>query len=764
MDQSISEQITSLRSEIKSYGSDIVNHVSALYSQHKGTVDLKSDPRNVLKILQHDVHQLLREARESSDYNSKYMSDIAECESMASTLEQISAASKSIAHFEEMLVSSDIDAACNALHEMDEHIRAVPTENSVVGSGAVCDMLRRESKLLRSRFVSRVRRLLRDCVQVSRGRINVLKELSGILRSDDTLLTSSIPLSNIWTVLLSCGGSGCAEAVERVVTEVWTDVIAPLWREKKSISPRTVNGDNRSEMLIELSCAEISAVDVGSDTLTCGTLPPCRMKYAHLLDTLGQIMGFLYSEVFCSDERVLQHACEAFNRPPSGGGICLLPALRDTLVSIIPKTESEMELFQGAVTGPIAEFEKKVELFGLLPETEVSGEGLLSAAARDIRGKFLEARRYEVLTRARTLVLGDYHNTMLGTGDALEDDQSTAGTIGDPREMLEQSGSTFSFQALPFEPCQISLAACRLLKLVHEVMKQACSSKTPELASMLYQSARDCFEIFAACVQSKFADVIETVPRMGAVFYNDCCYIAHNATLITHAYRQDIGAVNPDLQGCVGFVDFIPRFRAMGERCLQGHVEEQKKTLLVLLGKVRVYVAEEEEADEFSGGGPLGPDMEGSNSEEAAAVLVKHMGRLKGQWQSVLQESVYNRLVGFLLEVVLRRAMRPVLEAKYISESTATDVSRVFKIIQKSRSVFSDARDDESLLTLVGSWGKFCALSDLLEFSLSEIAEWLPRRKFSSFTGNEMASLVRALFEDSARRQNILSSILEISK
>ena len=61
-------------------------------------------------------------------------------------------------------------------------------------------------------------------------------------------------------------------------------------------------------------------------------------------------------------------------------------------MSIIPKTESEMELFQGAVTGPIAEFEKKVELFGLLPETEVSGEGLLSAAARDIRGKFLEAR------------------------------------------------------------------------------------------------------------------------------------------------------------------------------------------------------------------------------------------------------------------------------------------------------------------------------------------------------------------------------------
>ena len=40
-------------------------------------------------------------------------------------------------------------------------------------------------------------------------------------------------------------------------------------------------------------------------------------------------------------------------------------------------------------------------------------------------------------------------------------------------------------QALRFESCQISLAACRLLKLVHEVMKQAITS-SPHVAETLY--------------------------------------------------------------------------------------------------------------------------------------------------------------------------------------------------------------------------------------------------------------------------------------
>jgi hypothetical protein len=118
-------------------------------------------------------------------------------------------------------------------------------------------------------------------------------------------------------------------------------------------------------------------------------------------------------------------------------------------------------------------------------------------------------------------------------------------------------------------------------------------------------------------------------------------------------YRQDQKS-----DTSFGFVDFIPRFRsiffnpdlivnyrAIGERVLQGHVEEQKNTLLVLLSRVNVHIAEESsEYDQTENGRERDGEKEGElNNEEAAGILVKHMGKLKTQWQSVLQESVYNR-------------------------------------------------------------------------------------------------------------------------
>ena len=75
----------------------------------------------------------------------------------------------------------------------------------------------------------------------------------------------------------------------------------------------------------------------------------------------------------------------------------------------------------------------------------------------------------------------------------------------------------------------------------------------------------------------------------------------------------------------------------------------------------------------------------------------------------------------------------------------------------------NEGKDDLSMLRICSSWKRFVGLTDLLEYSLSELAEWLPRKKFSFFTGAEMAQLVRALFEDTPRRKHVLASILEMS-
>ena len=38
-----------------------------------------------------------------------------------------------------------------------------------------------------------------------------------------------------------------------------------------------------------------------------------------------------------------------------------------------------------------------------------------------------------------------------------------------------------------------------------------------------------------------------------------------------------------------------------------------------------------------------------------------------------------------------------------------------------------EGRDEEALARVCASWRKFLALTDLLEYSLTDVAEWLPR-------------------------------------
>ena len=100
-----------------------------------------------------------------------------------------------------------------------------------------------------------------------------------------------------------------------------------------------------------------------------------------------------------------------------------------------------MESFVSSLENPCHEFEQKMNLYGFLSSDEARGNcGPLTCTVEKLFTHFLTSRRTEILAKARSVVLCDYHNTMLGTGDALEDDTSSAGNIGDRQALLEQSG------------------------------------------------------------------------------------------------------------------------------------------------------------------------------------------------------------------------------------------------------------------------------------------------------------------------------------
>ena len=76
----------------------------------------------------------------------------------------------------------------------------------------------------------------------------------------------------------------------------------------------------------------------------------------------------------------------------------LLPILRDTLISLIPKLEHEIESFQLNIQPFCQEFEKNMILYGFIRETIESNSSkitistLLSRTVQEIPNRFLEAR------------------------------------------------------------------------------------------------------------------------------------------------------------------------------------------------------------------------------------------------------------------------------------------------------------------------------------------------------------------------------------
>ena len=73
------------------------------------------------------------------------------------------------------------------------------------------------------------------------------------------------------------------------------------------------------------------------------------------------------------------------------------------------------------------------------------------------------------------------------------------------------------------------------------------------------------------------------------------------------------------------------------------------------------------------------------SSDDAAVLVRRHLEGLSTQWLGVLQETVYAKLMGFLVEAVIREAMRPVLTAECIAEAEGAEICRVYRSLQHVR-------------------------------------------------------------------------------
>ena len=299
-EESLEERVSTLRAELRSYGRDIHQHLSGLFGASPACpIDLTSNPMLAIPMLHADVLELLQTAKDLR--HEQAMEELLECQRMISALKTLHEVIDAIENVSKFSTSSDIPSLHQAILLMNEKQGNLLNLPNNFGNSPVIGFVVKEMKLQHSQYCSRLRRLVRSCFHMSLGKIQVAKILTGLLPGEEDIIETPIRLVDLWNFLLATGHA--QDIVNEVIREVWLQVFLPLWREKKVAPPKITNDDVASSLTYESITKAVgnqSAVKaVGDRQLTC------RMPISSLLDLLGAACSFLWSEVFCANEDVI---------------------------------------------------------------------------------------------------------------------------------------------------------------------------------------------------------------------------------------------------------------------------------------------------------------------------------------------------------------------------------------------------------------------------------------------------------------------------
>jgi len=509
------QRLACLKTDLNAYGIEIVDYINSLYSINNTTTtnvlssindstqrtyDVKSDPFNILSVLKIDLNEIIQESQSRNEINAMYKNEIDECSKLTKVLSTIADLIDKLSECENLINKLSLIPACQLIDQITRGMNLLLSSTDTdIGSGRVCSVVKQENKLLYHRLTSKINRIYKESVQFDYGRIIVYSELRGLLRSEDTILHEPLQLIDTWSSINLCRLND--SIVEEILKNIWIFIMRPLWHEKKAPSMRLNRiDDNCIEFIVDnilqdykpnSSSSSSSSRDHSlNDSILANpfmNLGACRMPIIHLLDSLNQLFSFMWIHVLCSNK----HAAEAIAVRLNAAPIALISTIIESISYQLPKSESELSAYRRSLEVPCRVLETKLYSFGLIHYSSINNNknnstddsiidhddnatiGPLTEYIMKLPSIYSDLRRKEILKLAREVVLSDYHNTMLAAGDALEDDLSSAGDIGDARAVLDQSGS-YAIQKLKFESCQVSLASCRLLKLIHDVMKQAC--------------------------------------------------------------------------------------------------------------------------------------------------------------------------------------------------------------------------------------------------------------------------------------------------
>jgi hypothetical protein len=178
----------------------------------------------------------------------------------------------------------------------------------------------------------------------------------------------------------------------------------------------------------------------------------------------------------------------------------------------------------------------------------------------------------------------------------------------------------------------------------------------------------------------------------------------------------------------------------------------------------------------------------GNTAETAIRQCLFHLHHLANLWQPVLGRDVYRLCMARLLRHATNPLVSAVLSATDIAEAATVRLHALFATLVSSHAALfggsahvggnsggaslvneaavssGDAKDGDDEDVEGGGglgawWVRLCTLKELMVWRLDDINEQLAQGTFRHFSADELAGLLEALFENSAKLKRTLTAV-----
>ncbi|XP_016921068.1 centromere/kinetochore protein zw10 homolog isoform X1 [Apis cerana] len=406
----------------------------------------------------------------------------------------------------------------------------------------------------------------------------------------------------------------------------------------------------------------------------------------------------------------------------------------DCISRITPTSSADLKNFTPIIQA-INDFQYFLVKIGFITNDQL----FLSEYTKDIDKLFIKKICQDLLAKARNIMKKDLHDSIIYEPqeplEFLED-------IDDYNEIKVNKKINDNTFQLP--KCQISKNAKEILDLARNILDEACCS-SDTCAIQLFYTCRNFFEMYAGLVPEHHRKFLETIPQQVAIFHNNCMYLAHHLLTLGFEYKDKLPKSLQNLN--LTFADQVLVLRDVGSSCFLEHMKYQRNIIFDILKE--------------SGLSALGQTSElHPNTERAMRQCNRQLELLKTVWLDVLPENIYCRAVGCIMNSMIEDLIIRVLSVEDIPADVATELVTLFNlIVKRAPQIFPD---HQKIYQYVKKWEKFLELIQILGASLKEIeVRWDSGKGplAQEFTASQVKQLIRALFQNTERRSNLLVNI-----